>query len=102
MSAKRLTQPLLLRGSLITLSRRCGKTNCHCKDGEPHTTPALSYSLNGKTFILTLRAKDIPEVKEALRSYRRAQRQLDRQALQGIRALSARIRHEKQTRRVPS
>lgn len=90
-----ITQPLLLRGSLITLSRRCGKPNCHCTDGEPHATPALSYSVGGRTFILTLRAKDIPEVKQALRSYRRAQRDLDKQALQGIRAFSARIRQQK-------
>ena len=102
MPTSRRSQPLLLRGSLITLSRRCGKSNCHCKDGEPHTTPALSYSLNGRTFILTLRAKDIPEVRRALRSYGRAQRELEKQALQGIRALSTRIRHEKQTRRLPS
>jgi hypothetical protein len=90
-----VTQPLLLRGSLITLSRRCGKPNCHCRDGGPHTTPALSYSVGGRTFILTLRAKDIPEVKQALRSYRRAQRDLDKRAVQGIRALSARIRQQK-------
>ena len=48
------------------------------------------------------RAKDLPEIKQALRNYRRAQRELERQALYGIRALSARIRHEKQTRRLPS
>ena len=54
-----ITQPLVLRGSLITLSRRCGKSTCHCKDGGPHTTPALSYSLNGRTFILTLRGRRI-------------------------------------------
>ena len=102
MPTTRRTQPLLLRGSLITLSRRCGKSNCHCKDGEPHTTPALPYSLNGRTFILTLGAKDIPEVRRALRSYGRAQRELEKQALHGIRALSTRTRHEKQTRRLPS
>jgi hypothetical protein len=95
-------QPLLLRGSLISLSRRCGKPNCHCKDGEPHTTPALSYSRKGKTFILTLRPKDLPEVREALRNFRRAQRQLDAQALRGIRAFSARIRQDKRSRRPSS
>jgi len=102
MSATRLAQPLVLRGSLIVLSRRCGKSTCHCKTGQPHSTPALSYSLNGKTCILTLRPKDIPEVKQALRSYRHAQRELERQALQGIRAFSARIHREKQSRRRPS
>jgi len=39
MPTTRVTQPLLLRGSLITLSRRCGKPNCHCRDGEPHPPP---------------------------------------------------------------
>jgi len=96
------SQPPLLRGSLITLARRCGKPNCHCKDGEPHTTPALSYSLKGKTFILTLRPKDLPEVRQALRNYRRAQRQLDAQALRGIRTFCARIRQEKHSRRLPA
>jgi len=102
MPASPLDHPLLLRGSLISLSRRCGKPNCHCKDGEPHVTPALSYSLSGRTHILTLRPKDLPEVKEALRSYRRAQRELDKQALQGIRALSNRIRLEKRGGRATS
>jgi hypothetical protein len=101
MPTTRVTQPLLLRGSLITLSRRCGKPNCHCRDGEPHTTPALSYSVGGRTFILTLRGKDIPEVKQALRRYRRAQRDRDEQALQGIRALSARIHRQKHRSRAP-
>ena len=102
MATKPLTHPLLLRGSLITLSRRCGKPNCHCNDGEPHTTPALSYSLNGRTCILTLRSTDLPEVREALSNYRRALRRLDKQALQGIGALSTRIRRERRARRAAS
>jgi hypothetical protein len=48
----------MLRGSLIELRRRCGKAGCHCQEGEPHTTPALSYSQKGKTRIVTLSAKD--------------------------------------------
>jgi len=98
MTSQRLTHPLLLRGSLITLSRKCGKKNCRCKNGEPHTTPALSYSLNGKTCILTLRPKDLSEVKEGIRKYRHSQRALDAQALRGLRTLSKRIRHEKERR----
>ena len=86
---------LMLRGSLITLKRKCGKPTCHCAKGEPHTSPALSYSLKGKTKILTLRTTDIPEIKAALRRYRDALQALQQQAHRGIRELSARVRQAK-------
>ncbi len=54
--------PRLLRGSLITLRRRCGKPNCPCAEGVPHETPALSYSLQGRTRTVTLRVEDLPAV----------------------------------------
>jgi hypothetical protein len=92
-------KPLLLRGSLIVLRRKCGKLACHCADGDPHETPALSYSVKGVTKILTLRQKDILEVKAALARYRRSLSSLDRQALDGIAALRKRIYNEKRTRR---
>jgi hypothetical protein len=85
----------MLRGSLITLKRKCGKPTCHCAKGKPHCSPALSYSLKGKTKILILRSADIPEVKAALRSYRDALRALQQQAHRGIRQLSARVRQAK-------
>ena len=85
-------QPLaparLLRGSLIVLRRRCGKPACHCAQGSPHTTPALSYSDQGKTRIITLRPADLPEVRAALRRYHQAQTQLERQAAAGLRQLT--------------
>jgi len=86
---------LMLRGSLITLKRKCGKPTCHCAKGKPHTSPALSYSLKGKTKILTLRTTDIPEIKAALRRYRDALQALQQQAHRGIRELSARVRQAK-------
>jgi hypothetical protein len=52
----------LLRGSLIVLRRRCGKPTCHCAKGPPHATPALSFSQQGKTRILTLRPPQLPGV----------------------------------------
>ena len=42
--------PGLLRGSLVTLRRRCGKPSCRCAVGEQlHETPALSHSEGGRT-----------------------------------------------------
>lgn len=82
----------LLRGSLILLRRRCGKPTCHCARGEPHATPALSYSDQGKTRILTLRPAEVPEVRAALRRYQRVQAQLERQAAAGLRHLTQQLR----------
>ena len=97
MAAERKTssQPLIVRGSLITLKRRCGKPNCRCADGEPHETLALSYSLDGGTKMVTLRRKDLPRVKAALGAYQRASKQLEQQALKGIGQLRREIRMDK-------
>ena len=91
-------RPVVVRGSLITLKRKCGKPNCGCADGEPHETPALSYSLDGRTKMVTLRKEDIPRVKTALRAYQRAAKQLEQEALKGIRQLRREIRLDR-TRR---
>ncbi|MGH9223715.1 MAG: DUF6788 family protein, partial [Acidimicrobiales bacterium] len=34
----------MLRGSLFTFRRRCGKPNCRCAEGDGHESPALSYT----------------------------------------------------------
>lgn len=82
--------PELLRGSVITLRRKCGKPNCRCADGEPHETPALSYSEGGRTKTVTLRADEVAAVEAALARYEAARQQLEEQALAGIRALADR------------
>jgi len=82
---------VLLRGSLITLRRKCGKPTCSCADGEMHTTPALSYSVKGKTRILTLRSADVQAVKRGLTSYRMAVAELEKKALAGIRRTTLNI-----------
>ena len=76
-SLKTLATSWLLRGSLIVLRRRCGKPTCHCAKGPPHSTPALSFSQQGKTRILTLRPRQLPGVRAALRRYQQAQALLE-------------------------
>lgn len=85
----------LLRGSLIVLRRRCGKPTCRCAKGKPHETPALSYSLNGTTRILTMREEDVRVAKAALARYQKARGLLDHQAIAGIEAFRKKIRKEK-------
>ena len=86
---------LLLRGSLIRLSRKCGKSSCYCAKGAPHETPALSSSIGGVTKILTLRGEDLPEVRVAIGRYNKALAELERRALAGIARLRQRLEKEK-------
>ena len=88
-------EPLLLRGSLIVLRRKCGKRACHCADEGTHETPALSVSVDGVTQILTLRRQDLPEVWAALRRYQQALAELDRRARGGLAQLRKRLAREK-------
>jgi len=85
----------LVRGSLITLRRKCGTPTCACAKGRPHETPALSYSIGGSTKMLTLRAQDVREVRVALKRYQKAIQSLEREALAGIHALRQKFRLQK-------
>lgn len=39
----------IVRGSVIEAKRTCGKKNCRCAHGEPHTAFYLSRRIDGKT-----------------------------------------------------
>jgi len=87
--------PLILRGSLISLRRKCGKPHCHCCHAQPHVSPALSYSQRGKTKILTLRPGQVSQVRAALLRYHQNQRRLERQADAGLRQLARQLRQSR-------
>lgn len=89
-SRSRPSETSLLRGTLITFRRRCGKPTCHCASGEPHESPALTYTENGRTKTLTLAEADVAEVEAALTRYQSAREELERAADAGIAALRAR------------
>ncbi len=77
-------RPLLLQGSLSTFRRRCGKPGCRCADGDPHESPALRFTEDGRTKTLTLRAGEVAQVTAALARYEQARADLDAQAAEGI------------------
>ncbi len=84
---KRPDSRLLVRGSLYTLRRKCGKENCRCRKGPLHETPVLTYKVRGEAKILALREGDLPRVREALERYREAREALEARALAGIETL---------------
>ena len=93
------SRPVLLRGSLVVLKRKCGKETCRCTVGQLHETPALSYSVDGVTRIVSLPPAEVPTVRAGLARYRKALGELERSALAGIRVLSRRLEKERSERR---
>ena len=82
--------PRMLRGTLITMRRKCGKPTCRCAAGDLHEGPALSVSLSGKSVTITLTPAEVPQVEAALQRYRMKQDGLKEQATAGVVALRAR------------
>jgi Family of unknown function (DUF6788) len=89
------TAALILRGSLITWKRKCGRPGCRCARGELHTTPALSYSVGGVTQMVMLHDAVLPVVQAALDRYQRAQAFLDRRVQASVTTLRAQLAREK-------
>lgn len=83
------SQPLIVRGTLFTLRRRCGKPTCHCASGDAHESPALAYPEADRTKTLTLAADQVEPVRAALERYNMARGELDGAADAGVAALRA-------------
>lgn len=86
------SRPWVLRGTLTTFRRRCGKAACRCATGEPHESPALTFTEGGRTTTITLRAAEVSEVQAALARYEAARAELEAQAQAGLVRLRARRR----------
>ena len=84
-------EPQLVRGALFTLRRKCGKPTCRCATGEPHETPALTYTEAGRSKTVTLTGADVGAVRAALARYNQARAELDRAADAGIAVLRAQV-----------
>jgi hypothetical protein len=67
-----LQEPGLFReGSLVTVSRKCGKPNCRCANGEGHPTLYLSTKEAGKTRMIYVSGAIAAVVAEEANNYRR-------------------------------
>lgn len=87
------SRPFVLRGTLTTFRRRCGTPTCRCAAGEPHESPALTFTEAGRTKTLTLGAEEVAEVAAALARYEAAKTELETQAAAGL----ARLRSRRQS-----
>jgi hypothetical protein len=85
----------LLPGSLYTLRRKCGKTNCRCTRGELHESTVLSYRGQGRPRNISPPPEQLGSLRTMTHDYRRcrqARAQLvrwQRQVLKLVDALEA-------------
>lgn len=83
--------PRMIRGTVVTQRRRCGKPNCHCTDGTAlHESTVLSYSEAGRSRTLMLDPDQIAEVRAATARYRAALAEIEREGNTGLDALRTR------------
>ena len=83
--------PRMIRGTVLTQRRRCGKPNCHCADGQVlHESTVLSYSENGRSRTLMLEADQVAAVRAATARYRAALAEIEREGNTGLDALRTR------------
>ena len=75
---------------MTTFRRRCGKPSCRCAAGEPHESPALTFTEAGRTKTITLAAGEVGEVAAALTRYESARADLEAQAQAGLARLRSR------------
>ncbi len=85
----RRTDPWVLRGTVTTFRRRCGKANCRCATGDPHESPALVFTEAGRTKTVTLTDAEVAQVAAAVARYHQAKAELERAADAGVAQLRA-------------
>lgn len=84
--------PRLVRGSVVTHRRRCGKPNCRCADGEAlHESTVLSYSEGGRSRLLRLPTDQVAAVRASTKRYRERRQRLEAAGQAGLQALVARF-----------
>ena len=83
------SRPWMLRGTLTTFRRRCGKPTCRCASGQAHESPAVTVTESGRTKTITLAADEVAEVAAAIERYEAARAELEASATAGLDRLRA-------------
>ena len=89
----------MVRGSVVTHRRRCGKPTCRCAGGgQLHESTVLSYSERGRTRFVMLPPGEVAAMRAAVERYRAAQAKLVAQGEAGRAALIGRLDADRDTR----
>jgi hypothetical protein len=83
--------PRMIRGTVVTQRRRCGKPNCRCADGAAlHESIVLSYSEAGRSRTVMLDPDQVDAIRAATDRYRAALAEIEREGNAGLDALRTR------------
>jgi len=63
----------LLNGHIQRRRVRCGKQNCKCAKGEPHTAFYHVWHCDGRRYQKYVRRREVEKVRQACRAYRELQ-----------------------------
>ena len=89
-AARELCAGSVMRGSLVTMRRTCGKKSCRCARGALHASLYVSQSAGGKTRMAYIPAECVRAVREWIRRYQRVRTLMERMSEQAWRALARR------------
>lgn len=67
----------LIHGSVVSMSRACGKSACRCARGEKHESLYLSVKLKGNRRMVYVPAELEEEVRRCVEAYREVERLAD-------------------------
>jgi hypothetical protein len=61
-------QPMM-KGSVYQMQRKCGKPNCRCAEGQPHSSMVLSWSEGGRTRLQSVPEKKLDKFRQQTEQY---------------------------------
>lgn len=64
----------VIRGSVVSMARRCGKAGCHCQQGQKHVSLYLSVKIEGKRRMVYIPAQLEQQVRRRVEAYREVER----------------------------
>ncbi len=64
----------VIRGSVVSMARQCGKAGCRCERGEKHVSLYLSVKIEGKRRMVYIPAHLEQEVRRRVDAYREVER----------------------------
>lgn len=67
----------IVKGSLVTLSRLCGKPNCKCTRGERHKNLFLSYKIKQKPYLIYIPKRFEKKVTALVANHKRLRQIVD-------------------------
>ena len=73
-AVQQIAENPLLRGSLVSMARTCGKAGCHCQQGEKHVSLYLAIRLNNRRAMIYVP----PAMEDAVRGWVANAQEVDR------------------------